>query len=224
MAWAYQIAGRKDGCDEILILGFALKDDPKTGAKAEKSRPDVTHEMSAYLVHPQTPIDFDTSLFLQPRVSPLTPALATVQWSAASDDLAVKMAAVRVAALIRGDFGPTWKKRWRVGFEADLGVCLHHPWMHAITPSSPKVRKSEWSHAFALGASTRRRLRLMAIVAFGFGSSVWASDTASLSPPRFRPVYEATSSDWMPYTKYEYDQAIPLEYPGPWDGLGSDRG
>ena len=65
MAWAYQTAGRKDGCDEILILGFALKDDPTTGATAEKSRPDVTHEMSACLVDPRTLIDFSTSLFEQ---------------------------------------------------------------------------------------------------------------------------------------------------------------
>ena len=100
MAWAYQIAGRKDGCDEILILGFALKDDPKTGGKAEKSRPDVTHEMSAYLVDPETPIDFGTSLFEQHRVSPLTPALATVQWQANSDAQALLMAGNRVAALM----------------------------------------------------------------------------------------------------------------------------
>ena len=102
MAWAYQTAGRKDGCDEILILGFALKDDPTTGATAEKSRPDVTHEMSACLVDPRTLIDFSTSLFEQPWVSPLTPALATVQWRAASDEQALNMAALRVAAALRG--------------------------------------------------------------------------------------------------------------------------
>jgi hypothetical protein len=223
MAWAYQIAGRKDGCGEILILGFDLKDDPKTGAKAKKSRPGVTHEMSAYLVHPETQIDFSTSLFEQHWVSPLIPALATVQWRADSDELALKMAAVRVAAALRGDFGPTSSPRWRKGFEADLNTsvkCATRP--DDIRPALPKVTKSPSLSAFAMGASTRRRLRLMAIGAFGFGSSVWASDTASLSPPRFLPRYEATSSDWMPYTKYEYDQAIPLDYTFRWDR--HDRG
>ena len=212
MAWAYQIAGRKDGCDEILILGFALKDDPKTGAKAEKSRPDVTHEMSAYLVDPETPIDFGTSLFEQHRVSPLTPALATVQWQAESDTQALLMAGNRVAALMGGSFDPTSSERWRAGFQADLRAMPDALW--PFKPAQPKVPQSASLGAFALGGPTRRRLRLMAILAFGFGPSVWASEigTHYVSPIQ---MPEVTSSDWMPYTTFEYGEAI-RPYSGHW--------
>ena len=149
MAWAYQTAGRKDGCDEILILGFALKDDPTTGATAEKSRPDVTHEMSACLVDPRTLIDFSTSLFEQPWVLPLTPALATVQWRAGFE----------------ADLNPS-------------GWAARPNEIRAALPNAVKTEPEPFG-IFAMSETTRRRLRLMVIAALGIGASLWATEAGT---------------------------------------------
>ena len=224
MAWAYQTAGRKDGCDEILILGFALKDDPTTGATAEKSRPDVTHEMSACLVDPRTLIDFSTSLFEQPWVSPLTPALATVQWRAASDEVALRMAALRVAAALRGDFGPTSSPQWRAGFEADLnpsGWAARPNEIRAALPNAVKTEPEPFG-IFAMSETTRRRLRLMVIAALGIGASLWATE-AGTHGMRHAQMIEWTGSDCFPDTTND-DGYIPEKYLERWYDPGTGWG
>jgi hypothetical protein len=73
-AWGLHLPGIRGRFDEFLITGCTL-----TGQQdVTKHRENATHEFLMFRVHPEKPIDFTESLFVQ-RASVLRPAFAGMQ-------------------------------------------------------------------------------------------------------------------------------------------------
>ena len=69
-AWGLRLPGLRSRFDEFMITGCTL-----TGQKdVIKHREKATHEFLMFRVHPDTPIDFTESLFVQ-RATVLSPPL-----------------------------------------------------------------------------------------------------------------------------------------------------
>ena len=68
---------------EYMILGYSLRGIPDT--ETVKHVADATHEFLLCSVAPDTPIDWDKSLFEQTGVSPLYPANVSFQMSLPAD-------------------------------------------------------------------------------------------------------------------------------------------
>ena len=80
-AWGLCLPGLRSRFDEFVITGCTL-----TGQKdVVRHTAQATHEFLMFRVHPDTPIDFTESLFVQrPRL--LTPAFAGMQVPAGTDE------------------------------------------------------------------------------------------------------------------------------------------
>jgi hypothetical protein len=80
-AWGLRLPGLRSRFDEFLITGCTL-----TGQKDVVRHTDkATHEFLMFRVHPDTPIDFTESLFVQ-RPTVLKPAFAGMQVPAGTDE------------------------------------------------------------------------------------------------------------------------------------------
>ena len=80
-AWGLRLPGIRGRFDEFLITGCTL-----TGQQdVTKHRENATHEFLMFRVHPDKPIDFTESLFVQ-RASVLKPAFAGMQVPAGTDE------------------------------------------------------------------------------------------------------------------------------------------
>ena len=80
-AWGLRLPGIRGRFDEFMITGCTL-----TGQKdVVKHRANATHEFLMFRVHPDTPIDFTESLFVQ-RPTVLKPAFAGMQVPAGTDE------------------------------------------------------------------------------------------------------------------------------------------
>lgn len=80
-AWAVEPPQIHPYIKQAMLLLYGLGH----GLDVTRHYPEATHEFMIYRVSPETPIDFEKSLWEQPRVSPLLPARAGFQIAASSD-------------------------------------------------------------------------------------------------------------------------------------------
>lgn len=73
---------------EYLLLVYDLAGPDRMGKPAMKLNPAATHEFVLSAIAPDTPIDFDKSIYDQKTLSPLTPANCGYQFKAESNDAA----------------------------------------------------------------------------------------------------------------------------------------
>ena len=72
-AWGFR-SGREDSIiREYMALAYTITND------GVRSRPDMTHEFNLFMLHPKVAIDFETSLFNQPKLVPLRPSVTGFQ-------------------------------------------------------------------------------------------------------------------------------------------------
>lgn len=72
-AWGFR-SGRDDSIiREYLATAYTI---PEDGVRL---RPEMTHEFNLYMLHPKVGIDFETSLFNQPKLVPLRPSVVGFQ-------------------------------------------------------------------------------------------------------------------------------------------------
>ena len=85
--WAWRLPESGHAIREGMLMLYSLNETP--GFRPVKFGAGVTHEFCVFEVDPDTPIDFEKSLFEQKGVSPLTPAVVSYQFHARSDSAAV---------------------------------------------------------------------------------------------------------------------------------------
>ena len=92
--FAWRLPTSNGSLRDGMALLYSLT--PHEGVEPTIYVPGITHEFTVYEVDPETPIDFEKSLFEQKEVSPFVPAVAGYQFRAESAIAAVE----RVQALV----------------------------------------------------------------------------------------------------------------------------
>jgi len=110
MIFAWQLPASGRTIREGLLMLYSLT--PHDGHEPTIYAPGMTHEFTVYEVDPETPIDFDRSLFDQKKVSPLVPAVSGFQFRAKRSQDAIDRVQDLVNRIIRLELPPDVPSEW----------------------------------------------------------------------------------------------------------------
>jgi len=106
--WRLPASGRT--IREGLLMLYSLT--PVDGHDPTIYAPGMTHEFTLYEIDPETPIDFDTSLFEQKGLSPLVPAVCGFQFRARETQAAIDRVQDLVDRILRLELPPDVPCEW----------------------------------------------------------------------------------------------------------------
>lgn len=88
MAWGARVPGRREGFNDFLVLLYSLEEGPDL-PQPELLKFSAQYEATGFFLDPAEAMDFEVSLWRQPKLSPLLPGCFTVQFEATLDMVAV---------------------------------------------------------------------------------------------------------------------------------------
>jgi hypothetical protein len=110
MIFAWQLPASGRTIREGLLMLYSLT--PQDGREPMIYAPGMTHEFTVYEVDPETPIDFERSLFEQKQVSPLVPAVVGFQFRASGSKAAIDRVEDLVNRIVRMELPPDVPTEW----------------------------------------------------------------------------------------------------------------
>ena len=136
--WGLRLPEKSGPIREAIVMLYGLA--PNDGKPAQRYSPDMTHEFTVYEVSPDTPIDFDRSLFEQKCLAPLLPATVGFQFTAQCDDAAAARLQQMADRIVAETLPPDVSSAWETFFPE--GVDITRETVHAaISDAVAKIEQ-----------------------------------------------------------------------------------